>query len=103
MQTYKIKRVTNGKALECVKKYFCVNVIKYLKQNNEIIEPTFLEIFRNDFNLECLCVNSTSAYVYFHLPRRKSGYTSNGKRRIELDDSYFEDDLLALVEIDRLP
>ena len=62
MQTYKIKHVTNGKALEHVQHDFGVTVINYLKQNNEIIDPTFLEKYRNDYNLECLALKIISRY-----------------------------------------
>ena len=103
MQTYKIKHVTNGKALDHVQHDFGATVINYLKQNNEIIDPTFLDKYRNDYNLECLSIKNRYSYVYFNAAQRKTGYTGNGKRRIELDDSYSEEDLFALIEIDKLP
>ena len=57
--------------MECFQKDVGVNAIQYLKQNNEIINPTFLEVFRNDFSLECLDVNRKNAFIYFNLCCKK--------------------------------
>ena len=102
MQTYKIKHVSNGKALRHVQQDFGATAINYLKQNFELINPTFLESFQNDYNLECLSINNNYSCVYFNTAHRKTGFTNNGKRRIQLDDSYSEKDLFALIQLDKL-
>ena len=103
MQTYKYMHVTNGKALQHVQHDFGATVINYLKQNNEIINPTFLEKWRNDYNLECLSIDNHYSYAYFNTANRKTGFTNDGKRRIRHDVSYSEEDLFALVQLDKLP